>query len=60
VIYKNIDQILAIDGVTPHIYGKKETRPNRKMGHVTVINEKIDTAIKIAKTIKETIKVISR
>ena len=60
VIYKNIDQILAIDGVTPHIYGKKETRPNRKMGHVTVINEKIDTAIKIAKTIKKTIKVISR
>lgn len=60
VIYKNIDQILAIDGVTPHIYGKKETRPNRKMGHVTVINEKLDNAIKIAKTIKETIKVISR
>ena len=35
VIYENMDKILHIDGVTPHIYGKKETRPFRKMGHVT-------------------------
>ena len=60
VEYCNIDQILAIEGVTPHIYGKKETRPNRKMGHVTIVNEKIENAIKIAKTVKETIKVISK
>ena len=60
VKYSNIDQIMTIDGVTPHIYGKKETRPNRKMGHVTIVNEKIENAIKIAKTVKETIKVISK
>ena len=60
VKYNNIDQIMTIEGVTPHIYGKKETRPNRKMGHVTVVNEKIENAIKIAKTVKETIKVISK
>jgi len=60
VIYKNIDQIMAIEGVTPHIYGKKETRPNRKMGHITIVNEKLDYAIKIAKKIKETIEVISK
>ena len=40
VYYENIENILAIDGVTPHIYGKKETRPFRKMGHVTIVNER--------------------
>ena len=60
VKFSNIDQIMTIEGVTPHIYGKKETRPNRKMGHVTIVNEKIENAIKIAKTVKETIKVISK
>ena len=60
VKYSNIDQIMTIEGVTPHIYGKKETRPNRKMGHVTIVNEKLENAIKIAETVKETIKVISK
>lgn len=32
VVYENIEEILAIDGVTPHIYGKRETRPFRKNG----------------------------
>jgi 5-(carboxyamino)imidazole ribonucleotide synthase len=41
VVYKNIDQVMAIEGVIPHIYGKKETRPFRKMGHVTIIHPKI-------------------
>ena len=59
VIYKNMDQIIGIKGVNPHIYGKKETRPNRKMGHITVINSNIDEAIKIAKEIKKTVKVTS-
>jgi len=60
VVYKNIDQILAIEGVTPHIYGKKETRPFRKMGHITIIHPKIDTARKMAKQVKETLSVISK
>ena len=38
VIYKNMEAILKMDGVTPHIYGKKQTRPFRKMGHVTIVN----------------------
>ena len=42
VIYKNIEDILKIDGVTPHIYGKKETRPFRKMGHVTIVHSDIN------------------
>ena len=59
VVYKNIEEILAMEGVTPHIYGKKETRPFRKMGHVTIVNKDIDKAHKIAEKVKETIKVIS-
>ncbi|THF50470.1 5-(carboxyamino)imidazole ribonucleotide synthase [Flavobacterium supellecticarium] len=59
VIYQNIEKILAIDGVTPHIYGKRETRPFRKMGHVTIVNENIDEARKTAEIVKNTIKVIS-
>lgn len=60
VLYKNIEKIMALPGVTPHIYGKKETRPFRKMGHVTIINEDIDEARRIAEEVKTTIKVISK
>ncbi|MDC1464237.1 5-(carboxyamino)imidazole ribonucleotide synthase [Polaribacter sp.] len=60
VIYQNIEEILKIDGVTPHIYGKKETRPFRKMGHVTIVNADIDRARAIAQKVKETIRVISK
>ena len=60
VIYKNFDQIIGLEGVNPHIYGKFETRFNRKMGHVTVINENIDKAKELAKEIKETIIITSK
>ena len=60
VYYKNIDQILAIDGVIPHIYGKKETRPFRKMGHVTIINPELSIARKIAAQVKDILSVISK
>lgn len=60
VVYKNIAEIMAMDGVTPHIYGKKQTRPFRKMGHVTIVDEDIDEARKMAQKVKETIHVISK
>ena len=60
VVYENMDKILAIDGVTPHIYGKKQTRPFRKMGHVTIVNENIEEARRVAEQVKNTIKVISK
>ena len=55
VVYKNLDQIIGIEGVNPHIYGKFETKPNRKMGHVTIINQDVNKAKILAKEIKETI-----
>ena len=60
VVYENIGEILKMGGVTPHIYGKKQTRPFRKMGHVTIVNEDIVEARKVAQLVKEKIKVISK
>ena len=59
VTYQNIEKIMAINGVTPHIYGKRETRPFRKMGHVTIVNEDMAEARKIAEEVKNSIRVIS-
>jgi len=60
VVYENIEEVLKIDGVTPHIYGKKSTKPFRKMGHVTIVNEDVNEARKVAQQVKEIIKVISK
>jgi len=59
VVYENIEKIMAIDGVTPHIYGKRQTRPFRKMGHVTIVNENMVEARRIAEEVKNSIRVIS-
>src|SRR5690606_13978383 len=59
VKYENIETIMKMDGVTPHIYGKKQTRPFRKMGHVTIVNEDVNEARKVAEEVKKTIKVIT-
>ena len=59
VVYENIEEILKLDGVIPHIYGKKQTRPFRKMGHVTITNQDIQKARKIAEEVKKSIRVIS-
>jgi 5-(carboxyamino)imidazole ribonucleotide synthase len=58
-IYKNIDQLLKMDGVTPHIYGKKQTRPFRKMGHINIIDTDVNVARKRAEEVKSKISVIS-
>jgi 5-(carboxyamino)imidazole ribonucleotide synthase len=60
VVYENIEEIMNMDGVTPHIYGKKQTRPFRKMGHVTIVHEDINEAREIAAKVKRKIKVISK
>ena len=60
VVYENIDKVMQIDGVTPHIYGKKTTKPFRKMGHVTIVDKDINKARETAQKVKETIRVISK
>lgn len=59
VIYENIETILKMDGVTPHIYGKKITKPFRKMGHVTIVHQDVNEARKVAEKVKKTIRVVS-
>ncbi len=60
VVYENIEKILKMNGVTPHIYGKKQTKPFRKMGHITIVDKDINEARKIAEQVKRSVKVISK
>jgi len=59
VKYQHIEDIMTMPGVIPHIYGKKETRPFRKMGHVTIINDDVNQARSIAEKVKNIIRVIA-
>ncbi|WP_370174863.1 5-(carboxyamino)imidazole ribonucleotide synthase [Leeuwenhoekiella palythoae] len=60
VYYEKIEDIMALKGVTPHIYGKRETRPFRKMGHVTIVNSDLSEARNIAEQVKNAIRVITK
>lgn len=50
-----LSRILQIEGAYLHIYGKKESRPRRKMGHVTVIDEDLNAALAKAERVKRII-----
>ncbi len=56
-IYENLDKILEIEGVYVHIYGKTETFPLRKMGHITILDENRERLIEKANYVKNLIKV---
>ncbi|MGB9621427.1 MAG: 5-(carboxyamino)imidazole ribonucleotide synthase [Brevinematia bacterium] len=56
-IYEGFEEILAIPGTYAHIYGKKETFPLRKMGHITIIDKDLEKAIEKARFVKTKIKV---
>jgi len=60
VIYQGFDTLLEMEGVTPHLYGKKLTRPFRKMGHVNVVHKNIKEAREIAEKVKNSIRVIGK
>ena len=59
VKYDGFRELLAYPGVHVHLYGKSQTKPYRKMGHITVANENLQEAKRIAKEIKPKINVIS-
>jgi 5-(carboxyamino)imidazole ribonucleotide synthase len=59
VEYQGIADVLAVEGVYVHIYGKKQTRPFRKMGHVTIIADDLQTAKDKAIFVKNTLKVVA-
>ena len=60
VHYENLDKIFKLEGVNLHLYGKKKVKPNRKMGHVTILNKNKSKAVEIKNKIKKTIKIISK
>ncbi len=58
--YEGLEEILKIENVFVNIYGKKETRPGRKMGHVTILSKEKQELIHQANRIKQHLKVISK
>ena len=57
VVYEGIKEAMLINNVKIHIYGKHKTKPNRKMGHATVLGSNFENVLKKAKKIKELVKV---
>lgn len=43
-VYEGWETLLAIPEVYPHLYGKEETRPFRKMGHITALGDTVAQA----------------
>jgi len=58
--YEGLEEILKLPGVHPHLYGKSQTKPFRKMGHVTISAGNMQEVRKLAQIVKETIRVISK
>ncbi|MCX7821212.1 MAG: 5-(carboxyamino)imidazole ribonucleotide synthase [Brevinematales bacterium] len=59
VKYKGFREALSIEGVKIHLYGKKITKPYRKMGHITIISDNLKDAISKADKLKKIVRVIS-
>jgi 5-(carboxyamino)imidazole ribonucleotide synthase len=56
--YQGFDEVLKVPGVHVHLYGKQFTKPYRKMGHVTIVDEDVERLKKKANFVKQTLKVI--
>lgn len=60
VYYEGLEEILKLPGVHPHLYGKSQTKPFRKMGHVTISAAHMQEVRRLAQIVKETIRVVSK
>lgn len=58
-VYQGMDDILKFSGVYVHLYGKATTKPFRKMGHATIVDDDITKAKQKARLVKNTLKVIA-
>lgn len=59
VIYEGMKEVTAMADVFVHLYGKQETKPFRKMGHITILSKELDKAKEKAYKVKNTLKVIA-
>lgn len=57
--YRGLDEVLQMDNVFVHIYGKKQTKPGRKMGHVTILSAEKQELIHKSRLIAQVLKVVS-
>ncbi|MEM9857445.1 MAG: 5-(carboxyamino)imidazole ribonucleotide synthase [Bacteroidota bacterium] len=57
--YEGLDQVMATSGVHVHLYGKKLTKPFRKMGHITIVDQDIARLKEKVQFVKQTLKVIA-
>jgi 5-(carboxyamino)imidazole ribonucleotide synthase len=57
--YEGLNDILKLENVFVHIYGKKQTKPGRKMGHVTILSKEKQELVHQANRIKNTLKVVT-
>jgi 5-(carboxyamino)imidazole ribonucleotide synthase len=57
--YNGLEKVLGMPGVHVHLYGKKLTKPFRKMGHVTIVDADMDSLKKKAKFVKDNLTVIA-
>ena len=57
--YEGLEEVLKIPNSFVHIYGKKQTKPGRKMGHVTILSKEKQELIHQVNRIKSTLKVIT-
>jgi len=58
--YTGLKEVLAMDNVFVHIYGKKMTKPGRKMGHVTILSNEPQELLHKANQIKQLLKVVAK
>lgn len=56
-IYEGLDEVLKMDNVFVHLYGKEQTKPGRKMGHVTIMHKDYQDLTYKAHKIKNLLKV---
>ncbi len=57
--YQGFEEVMNVKGVHVHLYGKAQTKPFRKMGHVTIVDTDIDSLKQKANFVKQTLKVIA-
>lgn len=60
VNYEGMDEVLAVAGVHPFLYGKAITKPFRKMGHVTIVEQNFEKLKQKITFVKKTLKVVSK
>jgi 5-(carboxyamino)imidazole ribonucleotide synthase len=57
--YEGLNEVLKIDNAFVHMYGKHQTKPGRKMGHITVLSNEKQDLIHKANKIKQLLSVVS-